>query len=272
MNKLNVQQTGGFPLETDSLGFMQAAYGFLQSLAALAGDNYILSGCVENGANVGNGVVVLSGEVIEFRGGLKQSTIVVREEIIKLPFENGLVKDVFVTRYATFGTGLESVQWNSLSRLKNLSLFKDLPNEATDAINVDDSQKLATAKAVKLLNDKINTLLPSGIIVIWSGFINQIPQGWQLYEELKDKFVLGAGQNYPVGAIGGEKEHRLTVDEMPSHDHGVSGAMRNGIQGSGFGSGANQFNNTNFRTSPAGGDQPHNNMPPYYALAYIIKL
>jgi hypothetical protein len=39
---------------------------------------------------------------------------------------------------------------------------------------------------------------------------------------VKDKFILSAGDNYTVGAIGGEARHTLTVDEMPSHNHSGS--------------------------------------------------
>ncbi|WP_199118722.1 hypothetical protein [Pedobacter sp. ASV28] len=276
MNKILLQQTGGFPLETDTLDYMQTAYAQLQAIAALGGDNYILSGCVATGGSTGNGVVVLAGEVLEFRGGITQASIVIREDRQSRPFENGQVKEVFITRYATFGTGAEAIAWNTISKLKNLSLFKNLPTSASSAINLDDEQTLATSKAVKLLNDKIESNLPTGCILIWSGSINSIPIGFALCDgsngrpDLRDRFVLGAGLNYSVAAIGGEKEHRLTIDEMPSHSHGYTAPRNDQNVDAGGNSryGAVQGGTT----TSTGGNLPHNNMPPYYTLAYIIKL
>lgn len=84
------------------------------------------------------------------------------------------------------------------------------------------------------LEDKLNSLesqiqlipiIPSGMIMIWSGSETDIPAGWALCNgqnntpDLTDKFVLGAGNNYNVGNIGGASEHMLTIEEMPSHSH-----------------------------------------------------
>ena len=43
------------------------------------------------------------------------------------------------------------------------------------------------------------------------------------WQQIKDTFILAAGDSYSVNATGGEKTHTLTKDEMPSHDHGFSG-------------------------------------------------
>ena len=60
-----------------------------------------------------------------------------------------------------------------------------------------------------------------------SGSNSNIPKGWALCNgnnntpDLRDKFVLGAGKNYTVGATDGEKEVTLTVAQMPSHNHTI---------------------------------------------------
>ena len=72
-----------------------------------------------------------------------------------------------------------------------------------------------------------------------------------------------------LGGNGGEENHTLTEDEMPSHSH--SGSMsQSGGGGSHSGSGAHHGNSNN--TSESGGNQPHNNMPPFITINYIIKL
>lgn len=97
-----------------------------------------------------------------------------------------------------------------------------------------------------------------------------------VWEQIKDTFLLGAGDKYAVGSTGGESEHKLTIDEMPLHGH-------NFIYGYGWTSGGDGgqysfaaenkqkgYSGTNEPVRPIGGDQPHNNMPPYLAV-YMWK-
>lgn len=67
--------------------------------------------------------------------------------------------------------------------------------------------------------------IPSGIVCMWSGTSNNIPNGWLLCDgnngtpDLRDRFIVGAGKDYNVGNTGGEVNHILTINEMPSHNH-----------------------------------------------------
>ncbi|MGL6022495.1 MAG: hypothetical protein ACRC0A_05270, partial [Chitinophagaceae bacterium] len=144
--------------------------------------------------------------------------------------------------------------------------------------------------------------LPAGIITMWSGSIVNIPAGWALCNgangtpDLRDRFVVGAGNGYNVGATGGEATHRLNVNEMPVHIHGISGGGAHNHQSSvGFSSGgggtrngltlpsiAGKYEQNLFYSSSVGehahtiynegGGQPHENRPPYYALYFIMKI
>lgn len=49
------------------------------------------------------------------------------------------------------------------------------------------------------------------------------------WEQLKDRFLLAAGDSYAAGSTGGEAQHTLTAGEMPSHSHVYSNAT--GVQG-----------------------------------------
>lgn len=116
-----------------------------------------------------------------------------------------------------------------------------------------------------------------GTIVMWSAAANAIPTGWALCDgtnntpDLRNRFIVGAGSTYAVGAAGGSNSVTLTVEQMPSHEHGIKTNL-NGI-GSG---GVITYESNNYwgygiKTSEAGGGQPHENRPPYYALCFIMK-
>ena len=108
------------------------------------------------------------------------------------------------------------------------------------------------------------------------------------WEQLKDRFLLGAGDTYKNGTTGGEKTHKLTVEEMPEHYHaGIkysyynqwltseTGSNSNTV-GLKFNSGGNSYSNVQnnenlqYSTDKRGGSQPHNNMPPYLTV-YMWK-
>jgi len=101
--------------------------------------------------------------------------------------------------------------------------------------------------------------------------------------DLRDKFPLGAGDNYPLGTEGGEETHVLTVTEMPSHDHSspphahseigaVSTIINGGLEAPA--SAATPLpTTTGFETvtiDSTGGDEAHNNMPPFVAVRWAI--
>lgn len=84
--------------------------------------------------------------------------------------------------------------------------------------------------------------------------------------QMENRFLLGAGSGYVAGATGGEAEHTLTGNEMPSHYHLL--AMNQAGESEYWGPmcAAMQDGYMVNMTKPAGGDQPHNNMPPYIAV------
>jgi len=119
--------------------------------------------------------------------------------------------------------------------------------------------------------------IPNGIITMWSGDITNVPDGWTLCDgtdgtpDLRNRFIAGAGDEYTVGQTGGEKEHQLTESEMPSHSHQYRKASATTSPET-FGS-INVFKgNSDAQTTETGDDQPHENRPRFYAMAYIMKV
>ena len=148
-------------------------------------------------------------------------------------------------------------------------------------------------------------MLPSGSIVMWTRA--DIPTGWTVCDgqnktpDLRDRFVVGTvqsadnrqpvGEKYPdefykIGSQGGEETHLLTEKELPEHSHRHSvlqgrnylknvavllGNTLNGINGGIYD--ANSITQSDgILGIPGFTKTPHNNMPPYYALYYIMKL
>ena len=152
----------------------------------------------------------------------------------------------------------------------------------------DDALPRSTIKLIRYSAESTSSSVPQGSIIPWYGSIGNIPNGFALCDgkngtpDLRDRFLVGAGNLYTLGNTGGENSHRLTVAEMPSHQHD-SGWGENSSLGSVFGLsqylkdrrlGAleHDYDNCGALTSLTGGDQPHENRPPYFALYYIIKL
>lgn len=139
-----------------------------------------------------------------------------------------------------------------------------------------------TAERLNNIEDGIANCLPSGAVIAWHGNANSVPSGWTLCDgtngtpDLRDKFVLGAGNSYAVGATGGEAEVTLTTSQMPAHTHSawVNGekALTINLLRINSDSVKNSNNYENVATSSVGNSQPHNNIPPFYALLYIMKL
>ena len=141
--------------------------------------------------------------------------------------------------------------------------------------------------------------VPQGVIEIWAGTIVTIPNGWALCDGLSgrpnllDKFVRGVNTNVTnPGVTGGVVTVLLTEAQMASHKHTpLSGAHDHTIpKGTGFGTtGVNADSKLASNgldlgdqeppiivgsgfTGNTGGNIAHDNIPPFFEVAYIIKL
>ena len=154
-----------------------------------------------------------------------------------------------------------------------------------------------------------SSLFPAGGIILWSGSTASIPSGWVLCDgsnstpDLRDRFVVGAGSSYAVNATGGASSVTLATSQIPAHNHSASSSSSTTINDSGHShsisalrpsesgntistsaGGAAVTASTNSATTGitastststsignTGGGGSHENRPPYYALAYIMK-
>lgn len=153
MNKLEVNQVGGFPLTTRILDELQKAYTIFNALGAIVGEMTIISGCTVTGSNVSNGVVFINGEVLEFRGGLAQTKVIIKEEVENLTFQNGNANPVIKTRYVTFGSGVGAIDWADFKRgFQTKDLVEALLLKANASVVATLSGQLTT------VINKLNTI------------------------------------------------------------------------------------------------------------------
>ena len=98
--------------------------------------------------------------------------------------------------------------------------------------------------------------VPTGGIIMWSGATSNIPSGWVLCDgnnstpNLQNRFIVGAGNSYAVGATGGSASGTTSTDSQAANGSSYDGAT---------------IGNLNRHT------HTYDNLPPYYALAYIMK-
>jgi len=134
--------------------------------------------------------------------------------------------------------------------------------------------------------------IPAGLISIWSGAIGAVPSGWYLCDgtngtpDLRNRFIVGAGSTYSVGANGGSADaitvtHTHTATSTDAgHTHtttayGAAGTALSGGAGSNTALGAltssTGFASVTTTNANAGVSGTNANLPPYWALAYIMK-
>lgn len=126
--------------------------------------------------------------------------------------------------------------------------------------------------ALNVANTKVSTsdlfdlVYPVGSIYLSVNSTSPATLFGGTWTQIKDTFLLGAGDDYTLGDTGGEATHTLTIDEMPDHNHTTKSTYANFGTGSQtdtllmWGYGEAIVQNT-------GGSQAHNNMPPYLVVS-----
>ena len=173
----------------------------------------------------------------------------------------------------------------------NSPTFTGTPTAPTATAGTSNTQIATTA----FVAASAAAAIPSGGIILWSGSIAAIPTGWYLCDgnngtpNLRDRFVVGAGTSYTVAATGGSKDavvvsHTHTMNSTGSHSHSYDRSViyTNGSFGP-TGSAPYPSDSVDYSdTTGSAGSHSHTinsagvsgtnaNLPPYYALAYIMK-
>ena len=163
---------------------------------------------------------------------------------------------------------------------------------APTAANGTSNTQVATTAFV---GNSLSNILPSGVIVMWSGSVASIPSGWFLCDggnstpDLRNRFVVGAGSTYNPGVTGGSADaivfaHTHTATSVvtdPGHNHtyiAPAGSDDAGFSGSVVDTTTPSVTGTSVTgitvattVNSTGSSGTNANLPPYYALAYIMK-
>lgn len=199
------------------------------------------------------------------------------------------------------GTGVNTSTGTGSTVLSASPTFTGTPLAPTAAVTTDNTQIATTAF--------VRDIIPAGLISLWSGSSASIPTGWLLCDgsnstpDLRNRFIVGAGGTYAVGATGGSADaivvshtHTATSTSSvtdPGHLHDMGAIRDAGPYGSTTitGQSLEDWGSANFSTqsanvstkttnisvatsttvASAGSSGTNANLPPYYALCYIMK-
>ncbi|MBP7593361.1 MAG: tail fiber protein [Chloroflexi bacterium] len=179
-----------------------------------------------------------------------------------------------------------------------------LQSDSAVTIASNDSINLNCSIQVQgRIKDETGWVMPKGAIIMWTG--KTAPEGWTLCDgtegapDLRSRFIIGAGPGntkeklsaYPLYSKGGQEIVTLTEKQMPLHDHPITDPGHqhtyNGAIGFGHGFETQSASYTPATSNPdqktdnkktgitlgqTGGNEPVETRPPYFALAFIMKL
>lgn len=246
-----------YPLSTEGLDFIQRQIELIYSVAELHGRNYIL----KNSTASANGIIVVDGEMMPLKNS-PLNYIQVIETYDTLEADGMVFEKARVRRHAEY-VGVQTGKG-----CYEASLFKTL----------------TTIEEMK------PHLMPKGAIVMWSG--TTPPAGWAICNgkngtpNLSGRFIVGVGKssngetNYQLNTTGGKEKVLLKADEcaLPKHRHGldpqkIKQGTRNEVTvATTYGTEDKSGSEYSTYYEKQLADSPHNNIPPYYVLAYIIKI
>lgn len=266
-NFLAPEYNGKFPISANTFEFMQNQTEFVSSLGSIFGQNVLL----KFATSTRDGLIVFQGELLPLRyaSGVTINYYNLVEETEDIIAQGVLYKDARKIRYVRGEAA-------SVGKSVSANTVVDLTGNKTKNI--------------------ANQFLPKGAIIMWSGSIASIPAGYVLCDgraaingvtipNLQGRFIVGysssSGDYHTIGSTGGEEKHTLTAAEMPQHRHGIVGEAG---EKSGTGTAVAYVSRNNdtagsgamvtgrYETSTAGSSNEHENRPPYYVLAFLIKV
>jgi len=139
------------------------------------------------------------------------------------------------------------------------------------------SQINSSQAEISQLRAELNRAVPAGAVSTFN--LAGCPEGWSPLNAAQGRFIVGAGtldgDSYAPGDTGGSARHALSVDELPEHRHGVRMQFGYGSESTyyivGNNSGGRDVGYHPAYSEPVGGNEPHENRPPYLSLLYCQR-
>lgn len=326
------QANRDFPLDCETLEYLQDHAALTAVLGNMGGDKIVLSGCASNidGTRRGEGYVFMrtvahpEGEVLRWEGGPTAGGMYVKQEAIGVTANNVEYPKAYTLRRLAPGIGSESYRWEDFTDImsirelmaENRSLRAEIEGmrpaplgmvqmwagaEVPEGYVICNGQQLSVTDYGELygaLGDVFNAAVSA------NGRPYTTRKGYFRVPDLRGRFVVGQhdsdGDYTSAGAAGGSKKVALTAAEMPAHGHDVEdyvmipdgisdcttgtwtvdGKQRKVGVASVSGNEARAQTNYNHKnciqwvqheSKEAGGGSAHENRPPYYVLAYIMR-
>jgi len=263
MNVLDFNILPGWPASTETWQFLQNMILQVQQVSLIGGTNYIVSGCLDTGGIVSNGIVVVNGEPFPFIGGPVQPNVVIVDTPTKREFFGGVQNNYYHERTATFGSGSGAVAWSSFKR--------------NDPANGVLSRLEKVEKMLKpLMGYTAGGATVYGSWLFWGRPASEIPAGWEAVPDDADwkgkvPVVLDATQVEfnEVGKTGGAKTHTLLRQELPHFQLQVNTGDQQGRSDNANDRDVMIPGNSTKNTDYLGDGLAHNNLQPYRVVMFI---
>ncbi|MEO7977785.1 hypothetical protein [Flavobacterium sp.] len=180
MNRIDFNQSVGFPFDTNMLAELQDNFSLLNAFGAIVGNFTIISGCAPigiEGTSITDGTVYINGELLEFKGGVVQGNVRIVEVIEALEFEDLTTKDVIFRRHVRFGTATTNTfLWSDFRRGLETKSIADLI-----AAKADTAALVAITNAITTITTKL-----SGIE---ANAQKNVQANWTQNDNTKDDFI-----------------------------------------------------------------------------------
>jgi len=268
-----------FPLECDGLSDSQMNDALLSILGNIGGNRYILAGLTAE-TNY-SGYVFLA--TADFPMG----------ELLYVELAPAMQTHLCL-RKTNENITASGYQFNNAYTKR--TLYHGIPGAGVESFGIETFVQLETNASLKSRLDELEIQVgniiptPQGGIIMWTG--TTPPDGWELCDgghsaalgknrpNLKGRFIVGYDQSdadyNQIGKASGDKTVQLISDHLPSHTHELGDYKVTDLGNAGSASGpGKQKVDAAWRNSTGGNPTTHighENRPPYYVLAYIIKI
>lgn len=246
------------------------------------------------------------GEVIYWEGGAISGGMYLKQDIISVDAQGNNYPQAYVSRSLAPGIGLENYKWPDFKVAKTPAELEAYDKKQDEDIlklapqplgivqlwageSVPANYALCEGQQLRIteypdLYAAIGTVYNSGYD--YNGKSYSTVSGYFRLPDLRSRFIVGYSPNdsdyNAVAKVGGRKTVALTTDQLPAHGHAFFGNVwRRGTPLPYTQIGSNDYNvsgdsnvsqATDFVSAQTGGGAAHENRPPYYTLAYIMRL